>query len=595
MDFSAEGANVKKRKKSNFMDHSHRISLVISTVTILAVQFLSILVITLLMISGSGRESDRIADEIANILIEPLYNVDDGQAARIGEVLVSSGRITGIRIVSSATGVVLDIKPKDPSTFIAPRTRNILYKLIALGSVRLTFGEAYLFAMVRSIVLSAILVVLAVMGASFLANHYLVQRRVNDLFASLAYGISGIAGGRYDREIPETGYLDIDAIIKMMNDMAANIHVKNEQLLGMNKLLERRVGERTGELEAALAEQRLLQDRLIESGKLSALGQLAAGIAHELNTPLGAINSSGRILLDFLDSKIAGQLAFVRTLDAREAGLFDAIVSLGIKGNGTLNLPLPSRAKTREIAGILEREGVSDSEPIASVLCDIGIADSIDGLIPFFGTGRDLEIVTIAAEPIIARRMAQIVSESADKAAGVVGALRSYLVPEVNKDNQIVDVDADITKVLTLMHNMLKHGIAVRTDFSSVRVIGSSDKLSQVWMNLIRNAAQAMDFRGELVIRTAIRDGNAVVTVEDSGSGIPEAIRDRVFEPFFTTKRHGDGMGLGLDICKKIVEAHQGRIAFESRPGRTVFTITIPAAHEEAMASIGQRADVNHA
>jgi signal transduction histidine kinase len=547
------------------------------------------------MISGSGREADRIADEISNILVEPLYNVDDGQAARIGEVLVSSGRITGIQIVSSATGVVLDIKPKDPSRFIAPRTRNILYKLIALGSVRLTFGEAYLFAMVRSIVLSAILVVLAVMGASFLANHYLVQRRVNEVFAGLAYGISGIAGGRYDREIPETGYLDIDAIIKMMNDMAANIHIKNEQLLGMNKLLERRVGERTGELEAALAEQRLLQDRLIESGKLSALGQLAAGIAHELNTPLGAINSSGRILLDFLDSKIAGQLAFVRTLDTREAGLYDAVVSLGIKGNGTLNLPLPSRAKTREIAGTLERAGVSDSEQIASVLCDIGIADSIDGLIPLFGTGRDLEIVTVAAEPIIARRMAQIVSESADKAAGVVGALRSYLVPEVNKDNQIVDVDADITKVLTLMHNMLKHGITVHTDFSSVRVIGSSDKLSQVWMNLIRNAAQAMDFRGELAVRTAIRDGNAIVTVEDSGSGIPETIRDRVFEPFFTTKRHGDGMGLGLDICKKIVEAHQGRISFESRPGKTVFTITIPAAHEEAMTSVGLRADVNHA
>lgn len=376
----------------------------------------------------------------------------------------------------------------------------------------------------------------------------------------------------------------MDAIITMINEMADNIQIKNRQLLGMNKLLEQRVSERTAELETAFAEQRLLQDRLIESGKLSALGQLAAGVAHELNTPLGAINSSGRIILDYFDAKTPSLIDFVASLSPRELELFRAIVTVGIRENASLALPIPSRVALRETSEKLSANGVKDADSIANLLCDSGLSDSIGEFIGLFGTERDLAIVGAACEPVVARRMAQVIGESADKAAGVVGALKSYLVPVSPERGQLVDVDADIRKVLTLMHNMLKHGIAVRTDFGAVRVIGSTDKLSQVWMNLIRNAAQAMEFRGSLWITTAIKEGKAVVTVEDSGHGIPDGIKDRIFEPFFSTKKHGDSMGLGLDICRKIVEAHHGTITFESKPGRTVFTVILPAATEESVA-----------
>ena len=247
-----------KKRKTSLMDLSHRMGLIITTITIMAVLLFSIVAITWFMIADLDRKADKAADEIAEILVEPLYNVDDGQAARIGEALVSSGRISGIKIESTITGTILDLKPARDSSLIEPRTRDVVYNLIRLGSVRFCFSDSDLFRMIRSIVITLVLVVFAVMSASVLVNHFLVQRRINDVFAGLAYGISGIAGGRYDREIPETGYLDIDAIIKMMNDMAASIHVKNHQLLGMNKLLERRVSERTAELESALAEQRLL-------------------------------------------------------------------------------------------------------------------------------------------------------------------------------------------------------------------------------------------------------------------------------------------------------------------------------------------------
>jgi signal transduction histidine kinase len=576
----------RKMKKMNLMDMSHRMSLMISTITIVVVQLFSISVITWYMVADLDRKADLAADEIAEILVEPLYNVDDGQAKRIGEALVSSGRISGIVIESIVSGTILEIKPPRVSVLIEPRSRNILYKLIRLGSVRFSFSDTDLFDMVRNIVITLVIVVLAVMFVSVLFNHYLVQQRINGVFARLAYGINGISGGRYDRVIPESGYLDMDAVIKMINEMAANIQVKNQQLLGMNKLLEQRVSERTVELEAALAEQRLLQDRLIESGKLSALGQLAAGVAHELNTPLGAISSSGRILIDYLDTKAPNQVAFVTGLDRGEFDLFRAIMNIGIRENKTLSLPIPSRSAVRDAAKALSERGVSNADSIASSLCDVGISDSLEEFVSLFGTSRDLEVVQNACEPVIARRMAQVIGESATKAASVVSALRSYLMPESAEKHQIVDIDADITKVLTLMHNMLKHGIVVKTDFSRVHVLGSSDKLSQVWMNLIRNAAQAMDFRGVLSIGTAIHEGMAIVTVEDSGVGISDSIRDKIFEPFFTTKKSGDGMGLGLDICKKIIEKHHGTISFESRPGWTVFTVMLPAVSVDDSGSV---------
>jgi signal transduction histidine kinase len=162
----------------------------------------------------------------------------------------------------------------------------------------------------------------------------------------------------------------------------------------------------------------------------------------------------------------------------------------------------------------------------------------------------------------------------------VVSALRSYLSPEQADAEAIVEVDRDLLRVLTLMHNMLKHGITVTTELEPVRVIGSSDRLSQVWMNLIRNAAQAMEYSGALLIRAVKSEGRVIVSVIDSGPGVPLEIRDKIFQPFFTTKKQGEGLGLGLDICRKIVESARGSITLESRPGRTEFRVNLPAAPE---------------
>ncbi|MCS7086938.1 MAG: ATP-binding protein, partial [Bacteroidia bacterium] len=102
------------------------------------------------------------------------------------------------------------------------------------------------------------------------------------------------------------------------------------------------------------------------------------------------------------------------------------------------------------------------------------------------------------------------------------------------------------------------------------------DQLNHVWTNLIHNSIQAMDGKGRIDIETRRENGQVVVSITDNGPGIPPEIQPRIFEAFFTTKRQGEGSGLGLDICRKIVERHKGTIGFESVPGKTTFTVRIP-------------------
>jgi signal transduction histidine kinase len=106
-------------------------------------------------------------------------------------------------------------------------------------------------------------------------------------------------------------------------------------------------------------------------------------------------------------------------------------------------------------------------------------------------------------------------------------------------------------------------------------------ELNQVWTNLLTNALDAMEGKGTITITTRALGGDVVVEIADDGPGIPDDVKSRIFEPFFTTKPVGEGTGLGLDVARRIVIGHRGAIAVRSRPGATVFSVTIPAAGRE--------------
>ncbi len=137
-----------------------------------------------------------------------------------------------------------------------------------------------------------------------------------------------------------------------------------------------------------------------------------------------------------------------------------------------------------------------------------------------------------------------------------------------------------IETILTLYYNQLKQGVEVVRNYQDglPEVLCYPDELNQVWTNLIHNAIGAMDNCGVLTLEVRAENQSLLVGVTDSGKGIAPEILPRIFEPFFTTKPAGEGTGLGLDIVKKIVEKHSGKIEVTSVIGQTTFTVSIPIA-----------------
>jgi two-component system NtrC family sensor kinase len=175
------------------------------------------------------------------------------------------------------------------------------------------------------------------------------------------------------------------------------------------------------------------------------------------------------------------------------------------------------------------------------------------------------------------RGSARVIREAAERASGVVGALGTYSRADRSREAALVDVGEELDMTLTLYVGASRPGIFVKRRFEpGCKVRAVPDLLTQVWTNLVVNALQAMEGRGEIEASVARSGGRVLVRLADTGSGIPSEIGDRVFEPFFTTKAPGEGSGLGLDIAKRIVEGLGGSITFDSRPGRTVFKVDLP-------------------
>lgn len=553
------------------------LNIFLSTMIIIVVQAVAMIIISMSMGNSLMEDAEWVADELAVYLSEPLYNVDDRQAIVIAESMLSSGRLSGIELESEASGILLFKFSGNESKYIEPISRDIYREDLFLGNVTLHFSDADIISTRNRFGFIGLFVVLAVFAVNLVGNRFIQQKRIVRSLGSIVDGIGSIRNGDYSSRIEMSRYADVNMLISLINDMAASILKKNSELVEANVLLEKRVEERTAELRKSISELRHAQDRLVESGKLSALGLLAAGMAHELNTPLGAILSSNRTIIDYFDAKMNELHAFFTSLNDREFALYTRVMTLGAEMSKSLDLPETSRARVRKARAILSEHGISEGRLIADYLADLGISADDHVLLPLLSEPRAPHVITNASDVLMTRRMAEIVDVAGKKAAAVVSALKFYLSSEQDDMEAVVAIEDDIEQILTLMHNMLKHGITVKRDFSGVKTRGSSEKLGQVWMNIIRNAAQAMEFKGELVIATTTENSRTIISFTDSGPGIPDDVLPHIFEPFFTTKKHGEGMGLGLDICRRIIEAHNGTIDVNSRPGKTEIKVTLPS------------------
>jgi signal transduction histidine kinase len=304
-----------------------------------------------------------------------------------------------------------------------------------------------------------------------------------------------------------------------------DIAAANAALKEANEGLERRVAERTRELSEALKSLEESQAMLVQSEKMSSLGQMVAGIAHEINTPLAYVKNS------------------LETVDAQVAGMAEALT------------------ETEKLLRML-REG-ADEQTFAR---QFALVNGVLTRLRSAGSADDTA------------KLVQDGKYGITQIAEIVGNLRDFSRLDRKKVDRYNVADG-LESTLSIAKHVLK-SIDVKKHYGAVPAITCSpSQLNQVFLNLITNAAQATEGRaGEIQLTTRAPDpGHVEIEVADNGKGIPAEILPRIFDPFFTTKDIGKGTGLGLSIAYKIVEAHGGRITVDSKPGvGTRFTVRLP-------------------
>lgn len=355
-----------------------------------------------------------------------------------------------------------------------------------------------------------------------------------------------------------------------LQHLQKNLQDKNEEL-----------AQKNGNLAKTLQQLKTTQEELIQSAKMAALGQLVAGIAHEINTPLGAIRSSASNISKFLDQTLEQLAPLFQSLPPEQHQTFLALLKRGLQKESTLSAKEERQLK-RILIRQLEAEEIDSADTLADALVDMGIYNNIDTFFPLLKQPDSEHLLEIAYKLSGVQRGTTTINTATERASKVVFALKTYAHYDQSGEMSPANLPEGIETVLTLYQNQLKQGVEVIRNYAELPpVLCYSDELNQVWTNLIHNALQAMDYRGTLSIDVVQEDNYAKISITDSGAGIPEEIKRKIFEPFFTTKPPGEGSGLGLDIVQKIIEKHFGKIEVESIPGKTTFTVYLPLNPQE--------------
>ena len=334
--------------------------------------------------------------------------------------------------------------------------------------------------------------------------------------------------------------------------------------------------------DTVVARLRLTEGLLRQSERMSQLGTLTAGVAHELNNPAAAVKRGADQLADSVESYGKSQRAVAGlALSVKQSNsLSDLLAEVQLTSASIIDIdPLDRSDLEYEIQNWLEDRNVEDAWQIGPDLVSAGITrQKLDSLDQTFGPeSAPVVAVLISRSASVCGLLAEI-GQAAGQISNIVGSLKTYSFLDQAPVQTIV-VSEGVESSLLMLRGKLKLGIQVHREYAegvpSIQAYGS--ELNQVWTNLIDNAVDAMDGYGELTIRIYNSVTDVIVEIEDNGPGIPEAIQHRIFDSFFTTKEPGKGTGLGLDITYNIVvHKHRGNITVLSEPGRTCFQVTLP-------------------
>jgi len=369
----------------------------------------------------------------------------------------------------------------------------------------------------ETIAISCCAVLMALVLSTFVAKSVSVP--VQDMVRAMRR----IEAGNLAERITAISTNEIGMLGRSFNRMVERLEASQTVIQELNTNLERKVRERTQQLKLA-------HERLLHSEKMTSLGELAAGIAHEINNSINAVYN--------------GIIPLRERIEGLQRELYATLSTTAAEGAGTGGASAPAN-ELREA----------------------------------FSFMQDL---------------AQVVESGAERAAGIVTDLKRFGHPG-EEQRALFDVHEGLNTALNLLSNKMKNRVSVERDFcEDGQILCSGAQLTQVFLNLLDNAQQAMPDAGSILIATRKRATQMIIRIRDTGVGMPAEIRGRIFDPFFTTKKVGVGTGLGLSISYGIIKGHGGSVHVSSPPvGQTCgteFRITLPVAPDETTAS-GERSE----
>lgn len=341
-----------------------------------------------------------------------------------------------------------------------------------------------------------------------------MSKMINKPLMDLVSGVQEFGKGNFDYKLKDSGFEEIDKLVDAYNHMSS-------QLLDLYESLEKKVEERTKELEQANQKLKETQTMMVHSEKMRSLGELVAGIAHEINNPINFIY--GNIMI--LDNYQKDLLALIDKYSLQESSMNPDAVKEISDFKQTIDLDFLKD----DIADLI-RSCLEGVERTKNIILDLKNFSRMDEMV----------------------------------------------FSECN-------IPKEIDTTLNILNNKIKNRIVVHKDYEEnlPKIEAYGGQINQVFMNILDNAQGAIKGTGDIFI-TAKKEGeNIKIEFRDTGCGIKKENLNKIFEPFFTTKPVGQGTGLGMSIAYRVIEAHNGKISVESEQGvGTKITILLPVNHK---------------
>ena len=338
----------------------------------------------------------------------------------------------------------------------------------------------------------------------------------NKLQEEIGYAAIGLEGARKGLLKAQTEITDTNERLRLTELE----RMRNEHAVEKEKSLR----ETYMELQSAHDQLKQIQLQLLQSEKMASIGQLAAGVAHEINNPVGFISNNMEILQEYVGN-------YIKVLRGME-GIKQQVT------DGDLE-----KAK----AAVVELKKLEEEINLYYMMNDVN-------------------------------KLLEHSSRGLERIRKIVLDLKTFAREESAESMELIRIEEVMDSILSIVHSELKQKGELLKEYGNTPLIkGNAQRLGQVFINLLVNATQAIEDKGKITIKTYQQDGYICLDVSDTGKGIPEENLKKIFDPFFTTKPVGQGTGLGLSVSHEIIKKHGGKIMVQSKVGTgTTFTVMLP-------------------